>query len=70
MLGTSTLGMLGSMSIFHGHHAWHRVTPVCGDRSRINSVLTYGESPDMRLNILTSILFYGRASSSDRATTT
>ena len=39
-----------------------RVTPVEGDVPRVNSVLTYGESPDMRLNDLTSLLFYGRTS--------
>jgi hypothetical protein len=42
----------------------HRVTPVTGETPRINSVLTYGERPDMRLNDLTSQLFYGRTSSS------
>lgn len=52
----------GALAIFRGHHALHRVTPVVGPRPRINSVLTYGERPDMRLNDLTSQLFYGRTS--------
>jgi hypothetical protein len=53
----------GTLAFFHGHNALHRVTPVTGHRARINSVLTYGEGPDMRLNDLTSKLFYGRTSS-------
>ncbi|MDN5795418.1 MAG: hypothetical protein L0H79_06660 [Intrasporangium sp.] len=53
----------GSLALFHGHNALHWVTPVEGATPRINSVLTYGEVPDMRLNDLTSELFYGRTSS-------
>jgi hypothetical protein len=53
----------GALAIFRGHHALHRVTEVVGPTPRINSVLTYGERPDMRLNDLTSLLFYGRTSS-------
>ena len=53
----------GTLALFHGHNALHRVTPVEGATPRINSVLTYGEIPDMRLNDLTSQLFYGRTSS-------
>jgi alkylated DNA repair dioxygenase AlkB len=53
----------GAMAIFRGHHALHRVTKVVGPTPRINSVLTYGERPDMRLSDLTSMLFYGRTSS-------
>ncbi len=52
----------GTLALFHGHHALHRVTPVEGMRPRVNSVLTYGEVADMRLNDLTSQLFYGRTS--------
>jgi hypothetical protein len=46
--------------IFRGQHALHRVTPVSGPRPRINSVLTYGEHPGMKLSELTQKLFYGR----------
>jgi hypothetical protein len=53
----------GTLALFHGHDALHRVLPVAGTRPRINSVLTYGEAPDMRLSDLTSQLFYGRTSS-------
>lgn len=53
----------GTLALFHGRNALHRVAPVTGSRPRINSVLTYGERPDMQLNDLTSKLFYGRTSS-------
>ena len=52
----------GTLAFFRGEHALHRVTPVKGATPRINSVLTYGERPDMKLNDLTSQLFYGSAS--------
>ena len=52
----------GTLAFFRGEHAIHQVTPVVGSRPRINSVLTYGIRPDMRLNDLTSELFYGRVS--------
>jgi 2OG-Fe(II) oxygenase superfamily len=50
----------GTLALFHGHHALHRVTPVTGVHPRINTVLTYGERPDMALSALTQKLFYGR----------
>ncbi len=50
----------GTLALFHGHHAMHRVTPVTGLRPRVNAVLTYGERPDMMLSALTQKLFYGR----------
>ena len=50
----------GTLAIFRGQHAMHRVTPVSGPRLRINSVLTYGEHPGMKLSELTQRLFYGR----------
>jgi hypothetical protein len=52
----------GTLAFFHGHNAMHHVTPVKGGTPRINSVLTYGERDDMKLNDLTSQLFYGRVS--------
>jgi hypothetical protein len=50
----------GTLAVIRGQHAMHRVTPVSGPRPRINSVLTYGEHPDMKLSELTQKLFYGR----------
>lgn len=52
----------GTLAFFRGEHSMHQVTPVEGALPRINSVLTYGVRPDMRLNDLTSELFYGRTS--------
>ncbi|MEO7130347.1 MAG: hypothetical protein ABIZ07_03105 [Dermatophilaceae bacterium] len=52
----------GALAFFRGEYALHQVTPVEGSTPRINSVLTYGERPDMKLNDLTSELFYGRTS--------
>lgn len=52
----------GTLAFFHGTNALHRVTPIKGSTPRLNSVLTYGERPDMKLNDLTSQLFYGRTS--------
>jgi hypothetical protein len=50
----------GTLAVFRGQHALHRVTEVSGPRPRINSILTYGERPGMKLNRLTQELFYGR----------
>jgi hypothetical protein len=50
----------GTLAVFRGQHALHRVTPVSGPRPRVNSVLTYGERPGMKLSRLTQELFYGR----------
>lgn len=52
----------GSLAFFRGEHALHHVTPIEGATPRVNSVLTYGERPDMKLNDLTSEIFYGRTS--------
>ena len=50
----------GTLAVFRGQHALHRVTPVSGPHPRINSVLTYGEHPGMKLAEHTQRLFYGR----------
>jgi len=52
----------GTLAFFRGEHSMHRVTPIEGGTPRINSVLTYGERPGMKLNDLTSEQFYGRTS--------
>jgi len=56
-------GEPGTLAFFHGNCAMHRVALVEGETPRINSVLTYGDHDNMRLNDLTSELFYGRTSS-------
>ena len=50
----------GMLSLFQGREALHRVTPVEGSVTRVNSVLTFGDRPDMQLSELTRQLFYGR----------
>ncbi|MCU1400705.1 MAG: hypothetical protein JWN62_3814 [Acidimicrobiales bacterium] len=50
----------GTLAVFHGRNALHRVTRVSGPTPRINAVLTYGEHPGMHLDDLTQQLFYGR----------
>jgi len=50
----------GTLSLFRGRLALHRVTRVAGARDRINAVLTYGEHRGMQLTELTRQLFYGR----------
>ncbi len=50
----------GTLSLFQGHRALHRVTPVVGSRTRINTVLTFGDRPEMFLTEQTRLLFYGR----------
>jgi hypothetical protein len=57
---TRLLTSPGTLAVFRGQHALHRVTPVSGPCPRINSVLTYGEHPGMKLSKLTQELFYGR----------
>jgi len=50
----------GTLAVFRGQHALHRVTPASGPRPRINSVLTYGRHPGMKLTEVAQKLFYGR----------
>lgn len=50
----------GMLSLFRGREALHRVTPVEGSITRVNSVLTFGDRPGMQLTELTRKLFYGR----------
>jgi hypothetical protein len=50
----------GTLTLFRGRRSLHRVSPVEGQRVRVNAVLAYGHEPGMRLNELTQRLFYGR----------
>ena len=52
----------GTLSMFRGHYSLHRVTPVRGERVRINAVLAYSATAGDTLNALTQELFYGRRS--------
>lgn len=50
----------GTLAIFQGRHALHRVTPVEGATTRVNAVFTFGAEPNMCLTASTQELFYGR----------
>ena len=50
----------GTLALFRGHHSPHRVTPVEGDRHRINSVLAYSDRPDSRVSPSALRIFFGR----------
>lgn len=50
----------GTLTLFRGRHALHRVAVVKGQVTRVNAVLTYSALPGMRLSELTQRLFYGR----------
>jgi hypothetical protein len=50
----------GTLALFRGHFSPHRVTPVKGDRQRINAVLAYAGTPDARLSASARRIFFGR----------
>jgi hypothetical protein len=54
-------GEPGTLALFRGHWSPHRVTPVEGDRVRMNAVLSFARVPGQRLGSETYRLFYGRA---------
>lgn len=51
----------GTLALFRGHHALHRVTPVSGPRPRIAAVLSYVQEPGVMFTSYARELFYGRA---------
>lgn len=54
-------GQPGTLALFRGHWSPHRVTPVEGDRMRMNAVLSFAQTPGQRLSSETYRLFYGRS---------
>ena len=54
-------GQPGTLALFRGHWSPHRVTPVEGDRMRMNAVLSFAQTPGQRLSAETYRLFYGRS---------
>ena len=50
----------GSLVLFRGRDAIHRVTPVEGDRIRILSVLAYNSKPGVSLSKSARMTFFGR----------
>ncbi|MER8601721.1 2OG-Fe(II) oxygenase [Mesorhizobium sp. M1339] len=50
----------GSLVVFRGRYALHRVTPVKGDQPRIIAVLAYDSEPGVQLTEYNRNLLYGR----------
>lgn len=51
----------GTLNVFAGRYAAHRVTPVEGPRMRMVAILSYVESPGMSFSDGDRVRFYGRA---------
>lgn len=49
----------GTLSLFRGHYSLHRVTPVEGQRQRIQAILGYSTRPGLLGDKQSSILHYG-----------
>jgi hypothetical protein len=49
----------GTLSLFRGHYSLHRVTPVEGERQRLQAILGYSTRPDLFGSKESSILHYG-----------
>ncbi len=62
--GTQTVKKLeasaGTLSLFRGRNAIHRVTPTEGDITRMLVVLAYNSQPDVALSESARMTFYGR----------
>jgi hypothetical protein len=50
----------GTLTLFRGRYSLHRVTPVAGDRLRLNAVLAYVDQPNVEFSAYARQLFYGR----------
>ena len=50
----------GSLVLFRGKDAIHRVTPTIGDRTRILSVLAYNSEPNIQLSETARMTFFGK----------
>ena len=51
----------GTLNVFAGRYAAHRVTPVQGRRMRLVAILSYAESPDAVFTEVDRMRFYGRS---------
>ena len=49
----------GTLSLFRGHYSLHRVTPVEGQRLRLQAILGYSTNPNLFGSKESSILHYG-----------
>jgi hypothetical protein len=50
----------GTLTLFRGRYSLHRVTPVEGDRLRLNAVFAYVDQPNVEFSDYARQLFYGR----------
>ena len=50
----------GTLALFRGQNALHRVTPTEGERTRILAVFAYNSKPGIAISPETSMIFYGR----------
>jgi hypothetical protein len=50
----------GTLVLFRGRNAMHRVTPTKGDRTRMLVVLAYNTEPGISLSASAQMTFYGR----------
>ncbi|MEM8505455.1 MAG: 2OG-Fe(II) oxygenase [Cyanobacteria bacterium P01_D01_bin.1] len=50
----------GTLVLFRGHNAIHRVTPVVGDRTRMLVVLAFNTEPGISLSESARLTFFGR----------
>ncbi|RDE25060.1 2OG-Fe(II) oxygenase [Motiliproteus coralliicola] len=50
----------GTLAMFRGRNALHRVTPVKGDKTRMLVVLAYNSEPGIALSESARLTFYGR----------
>ncbi|TPG79991.1 HalD/BesD family halogenase [Pseudomonas mandelii] len=50
----------GTLTLFRGRYSLHRVTPVVGDRLRLNAVFAYVDQPNVEFSAYARQLFYGR----------
>ena len=54
------LHLNGSLVLFRGKHAIHRVTPTEGHLTRVLSVLAYNSEPDVKLSESARMTFFGK----------
>lgn len=54
----------GTLNVFAGRYAAHRITPVAGERMRLISVLSYMDAPDVVFSDEDRMRFYGRTGES------
>jgi len=52
----------GTLTLFRGRYSLHRVTPVVGNRLRLNAVFAYVDQPNVEFSAYARQLFYGRTS--------